>query len=66
MAIRLDRSRSGIVIHCEQCAHWSAFRFDEEEAWNCAVDHEERVHSGEVQAHKAAHTAATRRAVRSM
>lgn len=42
--IRLDRSRSGIVIVCELCPWWAAFRFTTNGAEDCACDHEERVH----------------------
>ncbi len=64
MTLKLDRSCSGIVVTCDQCDYWSAFQFEEERAWASAVDHAERVHPGDFQAHKAAHIAATRRAVR--
>lgn len=42
--IRLDASCVGIVIHCRECGHWSAFRFTKAEAWEVAIAHEERVH----------------------
>lgn len=43
--IRLDCSRSGIVIVCAECPWWSAFRFNKSAAWDVACDHEERAHS---------------------
>lgn len=43
--IRLDCSTvTGIVIYCRECGHWSAFRFTKEQAWACAIAHEELVH----------------------
>lgn len=42
--IRLDASTVGVVIHCRECGHWSAFRFTKLEAWAVAIAHEERVH----------------------
>lgn len=42
--IQLDRSPSGIVIHCTLCPWWSAFRFTQGGAEDSACDHEERHH----------------------
>lgn len=42
--IRIDNSVSGIVIHCALCGHWAAFKFNLDEAWECAESHEQRVH----------------------
>jgi len=61
--IQLDRSPSGIVIHCTLCPWWSAFRFTQGGAEDCACEHEERSHpdlrhrrvAREVRASKARH-----------
>lgn len=42
--IRLDRSSSGVVIVCELCPWWSAFRFTTSAADDCACAHEEGAH----------------------
>lgn len=44
MAIKLDRSTTGIVIACDQCPWWSAFRFFDTDAWDVACRHEEYQH----------------------
>lgn len=44
MAIKLDESRTGIVIYCTDCDYWSAFRFHRVDAWEVACRHEEQVH----------------------
>ena len=44
MAIKLDRSTTGIVVACDECTWWSAFRFWEEDAWDVACRHEEGSH----------------------
>lgn len=44
MAIKLDRSTTGIVIHCEDHEWWRAFRFHKEDAWDVACRHEEDHH----------------------
>lgn len=65
MTLRLDKSKvTGVVIVCDQCLHWSAFRFDVAEGWDCAVDHEKRVHPGQTQAQRAAHAYAETQTVR--
>ncbi|SDO77704.1 hypothetical protein SAMN04487848_2058 [Microbacterium sp. ru370.1] len=65
MTLRLDKSKvTGVVIVCDECPHWSAFRFDVEEGWVCAVDHEQRVHPGQHQAKRAAHAYAATQGVR--
>lgn len=52
--IKIDVSRaSGIVIVCDDCPHWYAFRFTRIEAWKAAVDHEERCHPERTQARRA-------------
>lgn len=42
--IKLDTSSTGIVIACEECTWWSAFRFFKEDAWDVACRHEEDSH----------------------
>jgi hypothetical protein len=42
--IKLDISTTGIVIWCQECDHWRAFRFLKEDAWDAACLHEELVH----------------------
>lgn len=59
--IRLDYSSTGIVIVCAHCPWWSAFRFTREQAWACALAHEEREHPGETHQRRAAHTRSKRR-----
>lgn len=53
--IRLDASSTGVVIVCALCPWWAAFRFTKTTAWECACDHEARVHPGEYHQRKAAH-----------
>lgn len=42
--IRLDESKSLIVIHCQEHTWWRASRFYLDEAQDAACDHEEREH----------------------
>ncbi len=49
--IRVDCTQNGCVVVCDECPHWFAFRFDRDESWKAARDHEQRVHPG---AHQAA------------
>lgn len=59
-SIRLDVSRSGIVIYCRKCGHWAAFRFTKPEAWAVALRHEADVHPDERYQRIAAEVRATR------
>lgn len=44
MAVKLDRSTSGIVIYCDEHPWWRAFRFLQDDAWEVACRHEEAEH----------------------
>lgn len=44
--IKLDFTRNGVVIYCEECQVWNAFAFDKLEAWERAAAHEKRTHPG--------------------
>ena len=45
--ITIDASATLIVITCTEHSYWSAARFHEDEALDCACAHEEREHAGE-------------------
>lgn len=70
--IRLDRSSSGVVIVCDLCPWWSAFRFTVSGADDCSCNHEESSHpelrhrrdARDQRASKARKAEATRRANR--
>lgn len=51
--IRLDRSTTGIVIHCKEHPWWWSFRFHQEDAWDSACAHEKRDHPGDRSQRKA-------------
>lgn len=45
--IKLDCSKSLIVIHCTEHDWWKAARFHKSEAWDAACAHEEAEHPGD-------------------
>lgn len=45
--IRLDESKSLIVIYCDDHDWYKASRFHRDEAYDAACDHEEREHAGD-------------------
>lgn len=54
--IRLDASPvSGIVVTCDECPFWFAFRFGKTAAWDAACDHEERAHPDDDRQRQARH-----------
>ena len=45
--IKLDCSKSLIVVHCTEHPWWHAARFHKTEAWDAACAHEEAEHEGD-------------------
>ncbi|WP_313539823.1 hypothetical protein [Leifsonia aquatica] len=45
--IKLDCSKSLIVIHCTEHDWWKASKFHKDEAWDSACAHEEAEHPGD-------------------
>lgn len=46
MPTKFDISPNSVVILCDLCDWWRAFRFDVEQADTCAIDHEANFHPG--------------------
>lgn len=53
MAIRIDVCPYTIVIHCDDCGHWTRSAWTKEEAHDTAASHESRVHPEDMHARKA-------------
>ena len=45
--IKFDKSSTGIVVTCTECAYWYAFTFTQEAAYTSGEGHQIRVHDME-------------------
>lgn len=52
MLTKIDRSASGILIVCAECAYWFAFAVTMDAAHDSACQHESLVHPGSKEASK--------------
>jgi hypothetical protein len=53
VSILFDRSaETGILITCDQCDYWFAYRFDQGEAYDSGAAHAMRAHSDTDESHR--------------